>query len=459
MSNLMQSDVCSEGFSSGYMTDRTTQFTTQCPGGSYCGNETTTLNQYFRECEEGHYCKRGTTKKLKTRCGKSHFCTSGTPHPEPFTTRCPRQTTSLPGAKDIDFCIPALVAICDKMPFSETNPFDQQSYYPVEHTTSEKDESDELLVVKKIFPFNEDRSDVVPLANDTIEAFRTCPAYGVLSDKNLTKSEEDTLTVVARNLRNSTYLTCRFRMCHSSRWISETGIELISPEMCQDDTLNLGKPITKRGTYISKTRVSCPLPTADSEFRPLNKSGTPDSSMPICLRDDKGQLFLSQECSNSDLARGHCAFEGNMHSLGLRKRVYSLVLPCLEEEVVNGRCDDVPTRSTKLNPCLTQRMIVDVSNNGKKFSGEETIIPYTSLDSSDSPHGVDKSHQIHPTYGIYKFIPESILEMLEVDGSSAIEKQHVRSNFDTRIVLCANVLQSTKKVGVLQRMGGSFHHT
>jgi len=59
--------------------------------------------------------------------------------------------------------------------------------------------------------------------------------------------------------------------------------------------------------------------------------------------------------------------------------MYSLNVPCSEED---GRCDDVPSASSNLNPCLTRRMLVDVSNTGKKYTGDDTVIPHTSLPST-----------------------------------------------------------------------------
>ena len=53
MTDLKQSDPCSEGKVCGYMTERSSKLMTLCPGGSYCGKETTTMNQYFYTCLSG----------------------------------------------------------------------------------------------------------------------------------------------------------------------------------------------------------------------------------------------------------------------------------------------------------------------------------------------------------------------------------------------------------------------
>ena len=363
MTDLKQSDVCSEGNVCGYMTDRVSQFTSQCPSGFYCGNATTTRDQYSNLCHSGSYCERGTTSTLKNRdrCGKSHFCTEGTPHPEPLITRCPRQTTSSPGAKDMDSCIPNLVAICDKMPFSKTNPFDGLSYYPLEQTADMHEDSSELLVIDKILPLDENTSNVMPWKNDTLEVFRTCPAYGVLSKDISTKSN---FTVIGRNFRNSTTLTCRYRVCMGSSWETTSGKTLRIPSLCRDPTSklsNLSESIIEMGTYVSSTRVVCPMPVFDAEndFQSINGSRRIQPSTELCIHDSTGQVFLSQECSTSDLASGRCEFEKSAPSLGLRKRVYSLFVPCSKKEVSNGLCGAIPAALVKLNPCLTQRMVVD----------------------------------------------------------------------------------------------------
>ena len=464
MTNLEQSDVCSEGNVCGYMTDRST-LTSLCPAGSYCGNETTTLNQYEYPCLSGSYCKRGTSNKLKSRdkCSKNYYCTPGTSNPEPFITRCARQTTSQPGAKEMNDCSPNMVAICDKMPSRETNPFDGPSYYPLLHDTpdiDDEEESVEMLVVKKILPYDENTSDVMPWKNDTLEVFRTCPTYGVLeNDAAASKSSDDALTVIGRNFYNTTTLTCRYRLCLGSTWVSNNGVVMTKPENCKNGTSNLSEQVTKMGTFISKSRVSCPIPTFDAktDFLPLNISSGRESNQQLCFRDDRGQMFLSQECSTADLSSNQCAFENAIPSLGLRKRIYSLVIPCSESEILNGWCDNVPTTSSKLNPCLVQRMIVDVSNSGKKYSGDSTVVPYSSLDSTTSntllSHDGDVSYQVHPTYATYEFILEDDLEILELE-STIIEKKQLRSSFEADGTLCNR--SSVHEEGLRLREDGWF---
>lgn len=323
------------------------------------------------------------------------------------------------------------MAICDKISSSETNPFDGLSYYP-----TVEEESVEMLVVKNILPFDEDSSDAMTWLNDTVEVFRSCPSYGMFSEESSDKSINNALTVIGRNFKNSTTLTCRYRFCLGSSWMI-----VGDPEHCQDETSSLSEPITKPGTYISKTRISCPMPAfdLDVDFQPLNRLDIPSSSTQICLRDDKGQMFLSLMCSGTDLTSSHCAFEDDVPSLGLRRRIYSLVLPCLEEEILSGRCDDVPSAASKLNPCLTRRMILDVSNSGRKYSGDRSVIPYTSISSNNDPSDVDHSHQVPPTFVTYEFVPKESLILFEAK-QGIIDMKHLKSSFAADCILCRRSL-------------------
>ncbi len=440
MIDLKQSDACSEGSVCGYNTARSTQFLSQCPAGSYCGYATTTFTQYSNDCVSGHFCNRGTSSNLnsKGKCTNSHYCLPGTPEPDPLLSRCPRQTSSQIGAESMLSCIPKLVAICDKKPSIETNPYDRLSYYPLSASNVDQGTSTEMLVVAKISPFDESTSDVVSWMNDTMEVFRVCPSYGLLPDKCSTEpgSRDVAVTVIGRNFLNSTALTCRYKICLGSRWVLESGVAITTPGLCRDQESTLSEAMATSGVYISKTRVSCPFHIFDpvDDFAPINRTDSPSSLTEVCLRDEKGQLFLSQHCSATDLASDECSFEVDAPLLGLRKRVYSLVMPCSEDEIDHGECSHVPTTSSKLNPCLTQRMMVDISNMGRKFSSEGTVIPYTSLHENSYDH-LGSSFQVLPTYATYEFIPEGSLRVFEFE-SSAIDNKRLRSSFGDDRILC-----------------------
>lgn len=438
---LEQSGVCSEGSVCGYSTARSSQFLYQCPSGSYCGYATTTVSQYSNDCLSGHFCKRGTSGRLnsKDKCTIDHFCLAGTPEPDPLFSRCPRQTSSPVGAMNMLSCTPKRVSVCDKMSSSETNPYDLLSYYPSSRTIAEG-ESTEMLVVATILPFDAAISDVVSWNNDTVEVFRACPSYGILPEKSSVESRnrDMAVTIIGRNFINSTTLTCRYILCLGSRWVSERGVVMTTPGICHGQESNTSKPMTKSGVYISKTRVSCPLHLFDPVDDFLPSFNAPRSLVEICLRDETGKLFLSQRCSEHDIASDKCSFEQEAPQLGLRKRLYSLVLSCEEDEIANGQCAHAPMASSKLNPCLTQRMMVDVSNWGEKFSGEGTVIPYVSLGDNTDDHS-DGSYQVLPTYAIYEFIPENSLRMFEFENS-AIDNKRLQSSFGADRILCGRSL-------------------
>ena len=332
----------------------------------------------------------------------------------------------------MDSCTPKFVAICDKMPSSDMNSFDLLSYYTVA-----REESVEMLVTKRIFPFDADSSDVVPWVNDTVEVLRTCPSYGVYSEDSAAKYNR-TLTIIGRNFENSSTLTCRYRFCRSASWMSVGGVMLTEPMQCRDEPSSLSEPILEPGTYLSKNRVSCQSPAFNPDgASPLLSRSDISISTQLCLSNEKGQILLSQLCTDLDLTSSNqCAYEKAVPYLGSRRRIYSLVLPCLEDEILNGRCDDVPSVSSTLNPCLTRQMLVDVSNSGKKYSGDRTVIPYTSISSDSDPlHHADDSHQVRPTYARYEFIPEEYLNLLEVQRG-IIEAKILKSSFDADGLMC-----------------------
>ncbi|KAL7513815.1 hypothetical protein ACHAXN_011176 [Cyclotella atomus] len=370
LADVQKSAVCPEGNACGYVTNRASQYDQQCVGGCFCGNETSISDQFSNYCSSGHFCHRGTSAKLSTqsKCMKSHFCALGTPS-EHFMTRCPRQTLSSVGAKVIDSCDKSHVAICDKTVASLTNPFDENSYYPLLSGGDDQDDVGEMVVVKKILPFNSQTSNILPWKNETLEVFRSCPAFGTKPTSNA--SSTDAITVVGRNFRNSTALVCRFRLCRSSK-LTYLGKELIFPAACKNDDMesNSSNPVLTKATFVTENRVECQLPEFDSlgDYEPISTTSLPKSTAIICMRDWNDNVFLSLECSEKDISTGMCVFEPAIPSFGMRKRIYSLFMPCSNTGAANDSC------SNHFNPCLTHQVSVDVSNNGVKFSGDETVV-------------------------------------------------------------------------------------
>ena len=89
----------------------------------------------------------------------------------------------------------------------------------------------EVKVLCKIMPINELHSSIF-WVNDTVEVFRSCPAYAILSDE--VPLEE--VTIIGRNFQNTSALTCRFR-------IEDIGREILE-------------------SFVNGTRIHCRLPIA-----------------------------------------------------------------------------------------------------------------------------------------------------------------------------------------------------
>ncbi|KAK1742182.1 IPT/TIG domain-containing protein, partial [Skeletonema marinoi] len=455
MSDIGLSHSCPEGNACGYLTDGSSQYDHKCAAGHYCGEEMTTFDQYNKYCLAGTYCERGTTETLRTKneCNRGYYCSNGTPIPEPVTTRCPGQTTSLLGSEAMSMCLPESVAICDKMSHIESNPFDRMSYYPLDESLEDAAALREMAVVQKVLPFNRHTSNVEMWKNDTVEVTRACPSYivqpgwtpkpsyGVRAEETPDEWTRESITIVGRNFRNSTALTCRYRTCLSSGWKNDKGDEIAVPERCFSDltTSHLSEAETRAGTFISESRVSCPLPNIvhDKLLKSVNETNAEElSSQSLCVRDDEGGPFFLQKCSDIEIASGQCSRDDTVPELGLGRRIYSLFLTCSHEEVSRGLCANVPSPSLKLNPCFTSQVLVDVSNNGDKFSSDSTTIPYSLIDSDrDLP-----AFKLPPTYATYYVVDDHVLDAFE-SQNNAINRKQLISSFESDEAQC-NLISS-----------------
>ena len=448
MSDIGLSHSCPEGHECGYLTDGGTQYNHKCAAGQYCGEETTTLNQYNKFCVAGTFCERGTTETLrnKNECNRGYFCSSGTPSPESNTNRCPRQTTSLLGSESMSMCYPESVAICDKMLHIETNLFHRMVYYPInEASVEDTSPTREMAVVHKVLPLNPETSSVELWNNDTIEVIRACPSYivqpgwtpkpsyGVRTEDANDDWKEKTITIIGRNFRNSTTLTCRYRRCLNSGWKSYKGMDIVVPGNCFADLKpsSLSRAETSAGTFISDTRISCPLPPNEFEgkMNPINVSnGEEFFSQSFCLRDDNGRPYLLQKCSEEEVALGQCSRDEAVPAMGLGKRVYSLFAPCSKDDISQGLCTNVPSPLLKLNPCFTSQLIVDVSNNGDKFSSKPRSTMERNVGDSSAFEGPQ-------TYATYYVIDEHMLDTFESEHD-VIDRRNLISSFRSDELLC-----------------------
>lgn len=137
-------------------------------------------------------------------------------------------------------------------------------------------------------PINESGSDSFWM-NDTIEVFRVCPEYG-------TQHASETATVVGRNFRDSDVLVCRFTSCIGTS---------AGPRKCETPVPTAvsseEKSIETAATYISGTRVQCPMP--EYSF-PSNESLLLLSG--VCEEDSTGVLAYVQNCEVDAISDGSC---------------------------------------------------------------------------------------------------------------------------------------------------------
>ena len=402
LTDVQKAAICPEGHTCGYVTNRPSQYSQQCAGGCYCGNQTGIADQYSSYCTGGHYCQRGTSEKLhkQRKCPQSHFCSNGSSYPLHFLTRCPRQTTSNIGSEVIESCVTSPVAICDKKSSTLTNPFDEMSYYPIVNDAGAKQyDLGEVEVLKKVLPLNKHSSNIMPWKNDTVEVLRTCPSFGIVTSNS---SNSDAITVIGRNFRNSSELTCRFRVCSSSK-LTYVGEELILPNVCKNDdadSIVFSSSVLVGGVFVDENRVKCQLPDFEKlgDFEPLPTTSAPSAKTMICMRDHNDNIYLSKECPVDQVSSGECLFESNVPSLGLRKRIYSLLMPCFE----------IDATEMCFNPCLTRQVHLDVSNNGKKFSGDSTMVSYRS---DPLPDKNEDMFVINATFSVFNLIKNETMAM------------------------------------------------
>lgn len=143
--------------------------------------------------------------------------------------------------------------------------------------------SDVAQVLEKIMPINESGSDPF-WVNDTIEVFRVCPEYGA-QDAN------EVATIIGRNFRDSDVLACRFTTCTSTSAGSRN---------CDDQAAS-AKSVRVAATYISSTRVQCPMPAYSF---PSNASLLFNEG--VCEYDDAGTLAYVQNCELDTVSDGSC---------------------------------------------------------------------------------------------------------------------------------------------------------
>jgi hypothetical protein len=205
--------------------------------------------------------------------------------------------------------------------------------------------------------------------NDTVEVFRSCPTYGSMAARS-------TLTVVGRNFRNTTLNFCRVTLCLGSD---------LGPYSCVNSdgsTARLSNYSTVvPAMVLSKTRVLCDAP----------------------------ELIFNQTLFDSwSSALGSCVRVGGVRKYrrlddsGHVEDLTGLFVPCKEAELAAGYCTNVPEHAMKLNPCFAAEAMVEVSNDGLKWSGDGLFVPHTVLDRS--VYANHKDLLVPPTFAVYSYV-------------------------------------------------------
>jgi len=418
------------------------------------------------KCNVGYFCPEGTASSnaLTTKCPRRTFSLNGASR----LINCRIEEVDVCDKKDFGL----------DNPFEHISYYSKHSYSLLDDdggsvvefdSTREKNPTGEIEVLRKINPVNATSSSKM-WVNDTVEVFRTCPPYGI-------EDSEDYVTVIGRNFRDSDFLTCRFTACLQSNIKALDPYYHTSPRTCRDqygqftDELSLMK-VTGKAEFISSTRVRCKVPRYDfnstggyqymeahdrqgrheygagawpgSGFDSSkdydiegNWNDYPDpektrATRPDyngfqgkCKRDQDGIVYYLQYCSDNPVQGSKCvpddyvAIDGS-DSTGntLHMKLYSMVIACTRSEVSSGFCENVPEFGQRMNPCYTGQMLVEVSNNGDKFSGDGLKYLHSTVENPSNRLDLE----IEPTYATYTFISreKSVIIKEEVVGGSAV---------------------------------------
>ena len=370
MSNLVESEPCDGGYICSVATDGSVQYDHKCPSGQYCHKGTTPESQFDFPCPEGYVCPRGVSQALKKKnpCKTRHICPLGASESEQDFTQCPRQTTAFVGSGSIRNCRIQPVDVCDKEYVNSKNPLDHNSYYSkhsyalLESNEVEKFSSSdvtgsngELKVLSKIMPIDTKNSSPF-WRNNTVEVLRSCPSFTFSSfEEKFHRS--DPILLIGRNFRNSSNLTCRYRFEINGNYPSY---------------FNYVPEIRRPAEFLATTRISCPSPPPIQDI--VSDFSVYQKAKSTCEMDDDQRIYYRRSCveNSSDRCYGSLLKKENRH-----ERHYSLFVPCTVQESEDDTCENLPSMGTMINPCFSLNLVIDASNDGKKFSGDATFIPYT----------------------------------------------------------------------------------
>lgn len=428
MFQVAESEPCGVGYVCSSAMDSSNGHKVTCASGHFCPPQTTVQNQFDFACGSGYFCNRGTSSPLRFqgRCQEKYFCPIGTPESISPLTQCPRQTISTSTSRDANNCTVRMVEVCDKSVFNPLDPSETSSYYELSSSNLYNQYSvgfnefstKELSVVKKIRPVINEKS--IKWHNDTVEVFRVCSDFlFVSSGADRMQKNRTAVTLIGRNFANETSLTCRFRT------------------FSKDGGLHFSK--STDAVFFSSTHIGCSVP--DISVSSYNTQENYD----FCVLDNDRKLYFRRPCTSDDdeSCVGSFLIPGDRH-----RRYYSLFIPCLDEDINDMTCSNIPTPGFQVNPCYSIEVMVDSSNDGLKYSGDKTDIYFTE-DSSLMQSSQKKSYQIPSTNAI----------LTVIDPSLAADNFANSSYFDNELVqihtkACLRV--NEREVGDKSYEGGWF---
>lgn len=297
---------------------------------------------------------------------------------------CPYLSTSDIGSVGIQDCSIESVNVCDKVDIEPFTPFQDVTYYSTfsyilidgsgtnvtfnSSLQSTATYTGEVQSVRKIMPLNFTSSS--PLwVNDTIEAFRTCPTYGSSIGNNY-------VTIIGRNFINSSSNYCKIRSCISAN----LGISL---RRCRNQITDLNGNILPRAgiisnrtyitkaLYISPTRMRCEVP--EFVFDAVHFKPSFSVNGYTCDYLINGKYSYNSTGNYSYIHP--CTSSSSCVNLPVTGYEYftGVVIACTTTETARGICSNRPDSGYMFNPCISNEVLVEVSNDGDHYSGGDNL--------------------------------------------------------------------------------------
>jgi hypothetical protein len=421
----------------------------KCQAGFYCGRGTPSsfeTDGLLPACTIGYFCPLSTPQGLAQDI-KCPFQT---------TTVAGGSTVNNCKIQDIDVCDKQ--QIYSKQPMQDYTYYPRFEYEALDGSGPIKFDSaisagtytGEIAAVVKVMPIDVDASS--PLwKNETVEALRTCPSWGPADVR--TK-----VTVIGRNFLPTNRIYCRVRACISADDAgSVDGAQ--HPRRCRNMVMDKsGAPLPlvgeisnssfiSKAVYRSPTRVVCEFPEYlfenvwESKHAAVRKLATTPPG-------NRGSTGNGNPLGGCHFVKwdGTVVFDHTMDSNGINSQVgnWSYVRRCDDEpytcpkrvypQGVHGAqtdstshwqydttpfkerweflneisfacsaydtpCPDKPEIGFMFNPCLTNEVIVEVSNDGLTWSGGDS--PYSAPVSGDYEGGTPEAFKSGDLKGTY----------------------------------------------------------